>query len=194
MSGVQASAREIRRRLRAPVNGHYSSELEIRSARQIRQDLHEQLRRERAEERAATINSARLEVRRRRFIERRQTRRELEAAEQAKIDQAIEFIPVIPKLSQIVDAVSLHYQISKVDILSHRRSQRIALCRHTLMYLARKLTMLSLAQIGRRVGGRDHTTVVHSVARMRERLLSDPTAKSDVETITHALGISDAPA
>jgi chromosomal replication initiator protein len=54
-----------------------------------------------------------------------------------------------------------------VDIVSHRRSRPICAARHAAYRMARDLTFLSLPQIGQRIGGRDHTTVLHGVRKTR---------------------------
>jgi len=192
MVDVRTNAAEVRRRLRNPPNGHYSSELEIRSASRIRRDLHEQLRHERAAERAAKINAVWLRAKRTSIIERRWIRRQHEASELAQIAAATEFIPVIPTLADILKKCCLHYQVSKIDVLSHRRSKRIIVARHTVMYLARELTLLSYQQIGRRYGGRDHTTVVHALTKMRQWVAHKPDVAADIAAIKHALGVTDA--
>lgn len=193
MSDPRVHAAEVRQRLRRPPNGHYSSELEIRSPARIRRDLHEQLRRERDEERAANINALWLRAKRTGIIERRWARRQNEASELAQIATAAEFIPVIPTLADILKKCCLHYQVSKIDVLSHRRNARIMLCRHMVMYLARELTLLSYQQIGRRYGGRDHTTVVHALTKMRQWVVRKPSVLADAQAITRALGVADAP-
>lgn len=71
-----------------------------------------------------------------------------------------------PSVRQIVKAVSEREGITIEDILSERRNSAIVRARHISMYLARHFTRLSTTQIGRHIGGRDHTTVVHGVSKI----------------------------
>ena len=69
-------------------------------------------------------------------------------------------------VNEIQRRVAHHFHISKDDLLSKRRSLEVARPRQIAMYLAKKLTPRSLPDIGRRFGGRDHTTVIHAVKRI----------------------------
>jgi chromosomal replication initiator protein len=77
--------------------------------------------------------------------------------------------------------------MKQVDLLSERRTRAIARPRQAAMYLAKTLTTRSYPDIGRRFGGRDHTTVLHAV-RTIERLMGEDAALArDVETLTRKL-------
>jgi chromosomal replication initiator protein len=84
----------------------------------------------------------------------------------------------------IIDAVSKHYSISSREMVSKKRNKEIAFPRQVAMFLCRKYTSYSLPQIGREFGGRDHTTVLHSVDKIRVLLKNDFSLNSDIETIT----------
>ncbi len=84
----------------------------------------------------------------------------------------------------IIDAVSKHYSISTREMVSKKRNREIAFPRQVAMFLCRKYTSYSLPQIGREFGGRDHTTVLHSVDKIRGLLKSSFSLNSDIETIT----------
>lgn len=73
-----------------------------------------------------------------------------------------------PRLTvrSIAQAVSQYYGIGWNDIASARRTVDVVRARQILMFLCREHTTLSLPQIGRRVGGRDHTTVLHSCRKI----------------------------
>ncbi len=71
-----------------------------------------------------------------------------------------------PKVDAIVRAVCQVCQISRNDILSARRPRNIVRPRQVAMYLAKTLTLKSLPEIGRWLGGRDHTTVLHAVRKI----------------------------
>jgi chromosomal replication initiator protein len=74
------------------------------------------------------------------------------------------------------------------ELLSSRRSQRVARARQLAMYLSRELTDESLPAIGRAFGNRNHTTVLHACRRAAERMGSDPEAYEAVRKLTEALG------
>ena len=78
------------------------------------------------------------------------------------------------RIEDIQRAVSRHYNVSRTDMLSNRRTRVIVKPRQIAMYLAKMLTPRSLPEIGRRFGGRDHTTVLHAVRKV-ETMISDDT-------------------
>ncbi len=82
------------------------------------------------------------------------------------------------KIDDILKLVSKHFGISRNDILSQRRHRSIVWPRQVGMYLSKKLTSRSLPEIGRRFGGRDHTTVLHAIRKI-ERELNDNTQLKD---------------
>jgi chromosomal replication initiator protein len=89
-----------------------------------------------------------------------------------------------PTIDSIQDAICKHFGISRDELLSRSRAQRLAWPRHAAMYLARELTDHSLPVIGRHFGGRDHSTVLNACRRASERLAVDPKAYSAVELLT----------
>jgi hypothetical protein len=87
-----------------------------------------------------------------------------------------------PSLKAILFAVSAAFRVPVVDILSHRRSRPICEARHAAFRIARDLTLLTLPQIGRRIGGRDHTTVLHGIRKTQSLfpdLVLDPEASAE---------------
>src|SRR5690606_31856562 len=72
------------------------------------------------------------------------------------------------RIDEILRVVSRHYKVPRTDLLSSRRSRDVVRPRQIAMYLAKVLTSRSLPEIGPRFGGRDHTTVLHSVSRIRQ--------------------------
>jgi chromosomal replication initiator protein len=86
-------------------------------------------------------------------------------------------------LSDIQFAICEHFQLSPAELLSGDRTRRIVWPRQLAMYLARELTDESLPAIGRHFGGRDHSTVLHAWKRTQERLVSDSSMRSAVETL-----------
>ncbi|TKD52218.1 chromosomal replication initiator protein DnaA [Sphingomonas baiyangensis] len=71
-------------------------------------------------------------------------------------------------IDEIQKAVSAHYEVKQLDLVSERRAVAIARPRQIAMYLAKKLTTRSLPEIGRKFGNRDHSTVIHAVRRIED--------------------------
>jgi chromosomal replication initiator protein len=90
-------------------------------------------------------------------------------------------------IDEIQKATAEHYGMKQADLISERRNRAIARPRQTAMWLAKHLTTRSLPDIGRRFGGRDHTTVLHAVRRIEELKAGDPQLARDVETLTRKL-------
>src|SRR5260221_5245737 len=79
------------------------------------------------------------------------------------------------------------YNLEVRDCHSPQRARRVARPRQVAMYLARKLTSRSLPEIGRRFGGRDHTTVLHACRRIEALCVEDPTFKQEVDFLSQML-------
>lgn len=77
------------------------------------------------------------------------------------------------RIDDILKIVGRHYNVARADLLSPRRARSIVRPRQVGMYLAKKLTPRSLPEIGRRFGGRDHSTVLHAVRKIEELILTD---------------------
>lgn len=99
--------------------------------------------------------------------------------------------PAIPRMPDILREVSKKYQIRTIDILSARRTADVVRPRQVVMYLARTLTLLSLPQIGRRLGGRDHTTALHGWRKITKLLPFDFKLQNDIAEIKTALGVAE---
>jgi chromosomal replication initiator protein len=91
--------------------------------------------------------------------------------------------PLAHSVADIQLAVSEQFGVSEQELLSSTRVARVAQPRQLAMYLARELTSESLPAIGRRFGGRDHTTVLHAWRRIGERLADDPTTREAVHEL-----------
>ncbi|MET4635732.1 chromosomal replication initiator protein [Kaistia defluvii] len=87
------------------------------------------------------------------------------------------------KIEDIQKVVSRHYNVSKADLLSSRRTRTIVRPRQIAMYLSKTLTPRSLPEIGRRFGGRDHTTVLHAVRKVEEMMQGDQHLKEEIELL-----------
>lgn len=90
-------------------------------------------------------------------------------------------------IDDIQKKVAEYYGLKMGDMLSARRAVEVARPRQVAMYLAKKLTPRSLPEIGRRFGGRDHTTVMHAVKRIDELRAKDPELDGDVTALTRLL-------
>ena len=79
------------------------------------------------------------------------------------------------------------YKLDVKDFHSPQRARRVARPRQVAMYLSRKLTTRSLPEIGRRFGGRDHTTVLHACRRIEALIVEDPLFRQEVDFLTQML-------
>jgi chromosomal replication initiator protein len=80
-----------------------------------------------------------------------------------------------------------HFNVSRADILSSRRTATVVRPRQIAMYLSKLLTPRSLPEIGRHFGGRDHTTVLHAVRKITDLVTSDGTLSEEIELLKRML-------
>ncbi len=90
-------------------------------------------------------------------------------------------------IEEIQKRVAEHYSIRLADMHSPRRARAVARPRQVAMYLAKQLTSRSLPEIGRKFGGRDHTTVMHAVRKIEELRTSDNNFAEDIELLRRML-------
>ncbi|WP_254621157.1 chromosomal replication initiator protein DnaA [Sphingomonas sp. CL5.1] len=90
-------------------------------------------------------------------------------------------------IDEIQKAVSTHFELKPIDLVSARRARAVARPRQIAMYLAKRLTTRSLPEIGRKFGGRDHSTVIHAVRRIEELRDSDHDIDGAVRALMHQL-------
>jgi chromosomal replication initiator protein len=90
-------------------------------------------------------------------------------------------------IEEIMRKVAEHYNLRMSDMTSARRARAVARPRQIAMYLAKTLTSKSLPEIGRRFGGRDHTTVMHAVKRVESLSETDSQIAEDVELLRRML-------
>ena len=98
--------------------------------------------------------------------------------------------PTEPKRVRIEDIqriVARQYNVSRADLLSSRRTANVVRPRQVAMYLAKVLTLRSLPEIGRRFGGRDHTTVLHAVRKIETLAGNDTTFAEEIESLKRQL-------
>lgn len=91
------------------------------------------------------------------------------------------------KIEDIQRVVSKHYNVTKADLLSARRTRTIVRPRQIAMYLAKVMTPRSLPEIGRRFGNRDHTTVLHAVRKIEEMARTDTGLSQELELLKRML-------
>lgn len=88
---------------------------------------------------------------------------------------------VTPEL--IIDVIAEHFNITSADIYSVNKSRNIAFPRQIAMYLSRKLTDYSLAEIGKLLGNRDHTTVLHGIDKVEKTMKKDLTLQNTIDVL-----------
>lgn len=90
-------------------------------------------------------------------------------------------------VDEIQKTVADHFNLKQTDLLGARRTRSVARPRQIAMYLCKQHTTRSYPDIGRRFGGRDHTTVLHGVRKIEELMPQDDQIARDVETLTRKL-------
>lgn len=86
-------------------------------------------------------------------------------------------------IRDIIAVVAAHYGVSVMEMLSQRRRQELLQPRHIAMYLAHVLTPRSLPEIGAAFQGRDHTTVLSAVRKIKRHMALDPDLAAEVEAL-----------
>jgi chromosomal replication initiator protein len=111
----------------------------------------------------------------------------VETAEVAIRDLVRTREPKKVRIEDIQKLVATHYSVSRADILSSRRTANVVRPRQIAMYLAKVLTLRSLPEIGRRFGGRDHTTVLHAVRKIEGLSATDTGLSEELELLKRML-------
>jgi chromosomal replication initiator protein len=111
----------------------------------------------------------------------------MDVAENAIRDLVKNREPKRVKIEEIQKLVATRYNVSRSDILSERRTAAVVKPRQIAMYLSKVLTLRSLPEIGRRFGGRDHTTVLHAVRKIEKALGEDISLNDEVELLKRML-------
>lgn len=107
----------------------------------------------------------------------------MEMAERAVRDLIRPQEPKRVKIEDIQRTVARQYNVSRSDLLSSRRTANVVRPRQIAMYLAKTLTLRSLPEIGRRFGGRDHTTVLHAVRKIEGLVDSDAALAEEIDLL-----------
>ena len=112
---------------------------------------------------------------------------DIETAEVAIRDLIRTHEPKKVKIEDIQRLVANHYNVSRADILSSRRTATVVRPRQIAMYLSKMLTLRSLPEIGRRFGGRDHTTVLHAVRKIDGLVTRDTSLADEIDHLKRML-------
>ncbi len=92
-----------------------------------------------------------------------------------------------PSIDAVQDATCAHFGLTRAELLSRSRAERVVWPRQAAMYLCKELTTHSLPAIARAFDGRDHTTVLYACKRVAAHMASSPPAYRDIEALTTAL-------
>lgn len=92
------------------------------------------------------------------------------------------------KIEDILRIISRHFGVSKGDLLSQRRHRSVVWPRQIGMYLAKQMTHRSLPEIGRRFGGRDHTTVLHAIRKIEGVIAGDAGLRDEIDELKKMIG------
>jgi chromosomal replication initiator protein len=90
-------------------------------------------------------------------------------------------------MSRIQAVVCRHFDVSKIDLIGERRHPEPTRARHVAIYLARTMTTKSLPEIGRHMGGRDHTTILHAYRKIAGLVAEDARFASELAILEHKI-------
>ncbi|MFA6984593.1 MAG: helix-turn-helix domain-containing protein [Arenimonas sp.] len=91
--------------------------------------------------------------------------------------------PRHPKIDEIQRIIRNYYGFTKAELIAERRTAKIVHARQVAMYLAKTMTPRSLPEIGRKFGGRDHTTVLHAVRKIEKLLTTDAKLLAEIDAL-----------
>lgn len=177
-----SDARDRRERLYFPEGGHTSTDLEILSEPAARALAIARLEAE-AEDirRTAEMFDAALRENRRRDL----VAQIMEYARARRREPRL--CPLPPKLRELAKVVAEHYGVTVLDLAANSRTARVVRPRQVFCYLARQITFKSFPDIGRFIGGRDHTTALHAFNKIAVLLHTDAQLAADVAAIRNTL-------
>ena len=118
------------------------------------------------------------------------------SSQEPSLDNILSYIQNYMKTSEkivtidyITKAVAKYYRLSKPDILSKKRNQKLVLARQIISYLAKELTSKSLKVIGNKLGDRDHSTVLYYLGKFNKKISNNPELKKEVQVIKNSLAV-----
>ena len=94
-------------------------------------------------------------------------------------------------VDDIMDKVCHEYEVTHNLVKGRSRKKEIVVPRQIVMYLAEKYTKIPVSRIGNMIGSRDHSTVLHSIAKVKEQLQNDALFRQRVEKIEKQLQVKD---
>ena len=107
-----------------------------------------------------------------------------EAVSRAVKDMLKKYNEFVPSPSLIIEYICRYYDVDEEQVRGQGRKRDLMEARQTAMYLIRRMTNLSLNDIGKEFGDRDHTTVLHSLDQVEKKMRSDPAYAEKVKEIT----------
>jgi len=180
---ILAEAKARRERLEHPPNSHRSTDLEILSEPMARALAIARIAAEAEDARreAEQFAAAQMEDRRREAVARAKERARAKAEMVQRTEPRLCKSP--PKLRDIAQAVAEFYGVTVLDLVANRKTARVLRPRQVFCYLARMITFKSFPDIGRYLGGRDHSTVIHSFNRIAIIAATDPELADEIAHI-----------
>ena len=107
----------------------------------------------------------------------------LEIARQKLRDELTSTKQANMSMDNIQKVIAEYFKLSQNDLKGKKKTKNIVFPRQLSMYIAREITDFSTTEIGESFGGRDHTTVIHSIEKIKGQLLTDPALDSLIETL-----------
>jgi len=98
-----------------------------------------------------------------------------------------EIRPANLSMDNIIRVTSEYFGLTPNDLKGKKRSQNIVFARQLAMHIGREMTDYSTTEIGQDFGGKDHTTVMYSIEKIRGKLLTDPTLEATIESIKRSI-------
>jgi chromosomal replication initiator protein len=90
-------------------------------------------------------------------------------------------------IDNIIRVVAENYKLSPNDLKGKKKSQNIVSARQLAIFIAREMTDYSTTELGQEFGGRDHTTIMHSISKIKEKLLIDPALDSSIVSLKRSI-------
>jgi len=90
-------------------------------------------------------------------------------------------------IDNIIRVVAEYFALTPNDLKGKKKSQNIVFPRQIAMYIGREMTDYSTTELGQDFGGRDHTTVMHSIDKIKGKLLTDPSLDSTIESLKRSI-------
>ena len=111
----------------------------------------------------------------------------LDLAIDALKDYFVKTIVSKNKMDQVVQIVCEHYNLTNEELLSKKRSNEIAIPRQIAMYICRVYLDENLTKIGIQFGGKNHTTVMHAVDKIKKEITKDDVLNSEIQKMINEI-------